>query len=124
MRAVILQVGLDPTLLETRALVLQSAGYIVVSMNSAQEGLARFAVTGFDLVVLCHSIPKNDREDFIRFIRARNSLTPVIVVGTRVAQLDVLANATIESDPHKFVATIQRFLKKQKEQISHPNQRL
>jgi CheY-like chemotaxis protein len=78
---VILAVGFDPSLMRTRSLVLQSAGYIVESASSLKEAVTRFRGGDFDLVLLCHSIPMKDRDQLTCLIRATGSLTPVVSIA-------------------------------------------
>ena len=58
---IVLSIGFDPSLLETRSLVLQSAGYMVESASSLKEAVNRFQSGDFDLVLLCRSVPRKDR---------------------------------------------------------------
>src|ERR1022692_269369 len=72
----ILSVGLDSALLGNRSLVLHSAGYMVVSTYSLKEAVDRFLGGDFDLVILCHSIPRKDRNHLACLIRASGSAHP------------------------------------------------
>ena len=58
--SLILNVGQDPSLLETRSALLRAAGYIVESVLSIRESISHFQAGDFDLVVLCHTIPQKD----------------------------------------------------------------
>jgi len=78
---VVLAVGFDLSLMRTRTLVLQSAGYIVESASSLKEAVDRFQAGDFDLVLLCHSIPMKDRDHLTCLIRATGALTPGTTFG-------------------------------------------
>ena len=104
--AVVLTVGFDSSLMRTRSLVLQSAGYIVESASSLKEAVARFRAGDFDLVLLCHSIPMKDRDHLTCLIRAMGSLTPVISIARNLGACDAFVNATLEDGPNKFLACI------------------
>jgi CheY-like chemotaxis protein len=104
--AVVLTVGFDSSLMRTRSLVLQSAGYIVESASSLKEAVARFRAGDFDLVLLCHSIPMKDRDHLTCLIRATGSLTPVISIARNLGACDAFVNATLEDGPNKFLACI------------------
>jgi DNA-binding response OmpR family regulator len=67
---VILVVGSDQSLLGTQRLILQSAGYSVVSTPSIIEAINRFLSGDFDLVILGHCIPTKDRDRLTCLIRA------------------------------------------------------
>jgi CheY-like chemotaxis protein len=95
---VILNVGHDPILLETRSIVLRSAGYKVESAWSVKEAATKFLAGDFDGVILCHSIPAKDRDRLSCLIRASGSLTPVIAVSASSRQRDSFADAIIEHD--------------------------
>lgn len=106
----ILSVGLDPELLGTRNLVLQSAGYTVVSANSIKEALDRFRAGDFDLVLLCQSIPRNERDRLSLWIRASGSRTPVVSISGKLCERDGFANATVPSDPAALLWGIRKVL--------------
>jgi CheY-like chemotaxis protein len=78
---VVLAVGFDLSLMRTRTLVLQSAGYIVESASTLKEAVDRFQAGDFDLVLLCHSIPMKDRDRLTCLIRATGALTPGTTFG-------------------------------------------
>src|SRR5690349_16685847 len=102
--ALILSVGSDPQLLGTRELLLQSAGYAVVSARSVKEAVDRFLGGDFDLVLLCHSLSETERKRVVYLIRASGSFTPVVAIAEYTGQNDGLASATIESDPEQLLA--------------------
>src|SRR5580692_7168759 len=105
--AVVLAVGFDLSLMRTRNLVLQSAGYIVESASSLREAVDRFQTGDFDLVLLCHSIPTKDRDHLTCLIRATGSLTPVVSIARNLGECAAFVNATLEDGPNKFLAGIE-----------------
>lgn len=110
--AVVLAVGFDSSLMRTRSLVLQSAGYIVESASSLKEAVARFQTGDFDLVLLCHSIPMEDRDHLTCLIRATGSLTPIVSIARNLGSRDAFVNATLEDGTNKFLAGIGEELRK------------
>jgi CheY-like chemotaxis protein len=110
--AVVLAVGFDLSLMRTRNLVLQSAGYIVESASSLREAVDRFQTGDFDLVLLCHSIPTKDRDHLTCLIRATGSLTPVVSIARNLGECAAFVNATLEDGPNKFLAGIGKELSK------------
>ena len=110
---IVLAVGLDLSLLSTRSLVLESAGYMVVPTSSVKEAVDRFQASDFDLVVLCHSIPANDRERLTHLIRASGSLSPVVSIAKATGQQDAFSTATLdENDANEFLANLKEILSK------------
>ena len=99
--ALILCVGQDLALLETRTLILRAQGYIVESELSVKQAISHFRYGDFDLVLLCHSIPEKDRDHLTCLIRASGSLIPVITI-TRGASQD-LADASTGCGPKELL---------------------
>jgi len=60
-RSAILSAGRDRPLLFTRNRVLEEAGYNVTAATTSAETVERFFTGDFDLVILCHSIPIEER---------------------------------------------------------------
>jgi CheY-like chemotaxis protein len=108
----VLAVGHDPVLLETRSQVLQGAGYTVVPELSLKKAVAMFRDGDFDVVLLCHSIPCVDRERLVRSIREHTSRTPIVSIATTLGQRDLLADATIDSDPGELLNGLHDVLNK------------
>lgn len=107
---VVLSVGLDPGLLGTRNLILQSAGYIVVSAYSIREAVDRFQEGDFDLVLLCQSIPARERDNLSCWIRASGSRIPVVSVSGHSCQNDEFAGVTVGSEPGALLWGIREVL--------------
>jgi len=108
----VLAVGRDPVLLETRSQVLQAAGYTVIPERSLKKAVTKFRDGDFDLVLLCHSIPAQDRERLTRLLREYTSRTPIVSVSSSVSALDSFADATIGNDPRELLAGLQELLVK------------
>jgi DNA-binding response OmpR family regulator len=107
---VVLAVGMDAQLLRTRRMLLQSAGYIVATALSMKEAFHLFVNGDFDLVILCHTIPEEEKDGLICMIRASGSLVPVFAISTPGGQSDFFADATLETDPPKFLDGIRTLL--------------
>lgn len=108
--ALILNVGQDPELLRTRSLILRAQGYGVESC-SIEEAIHRFRACDFDLVLLCHSVPRRERERLILLIRDYDGSTPVLFVAAASADCpDRLANASSRSDPRELLQSIRDVL--------------
>jgi CheY-like chemotaxis protein len=109
---IVLAVGTDPSLLKTRSLVLQSAGYMVESASSLKEAVDRFQSGDFALVLLCHSVPRKDRDRLTSVIRASGSRTPIVSIAGNLGECDAFATATLEDGPSNFLARIRDVLAK------------
>ena len=116
-RVVVLAVGYDPLLLETRSRVLQSAGYTVTSVRSLKQAVSQLLEGDFDLVVLCHSIPEGDRQRFASLIRRHTLRTPVVFVSATPGQLDSSADVTVENDPNDLVSGLREALRGHRERL-------
>jgi CheY-like chemotaxis protein len=108
----VLAVGRDPVLLETRSQVLQAAGYTVIPERSLRKAVAIFREGDFDLVLLCHSIPAQDRERLTRLLREHTSRTPIVAVSCSLCALDSFADATIGNDPRELLVGLSELLVK------------
>ena len=77
---VILAVSNEPGLLESRSSILRSDGYDVEPVLSVKQAIDLLGNSDFDLVLLGHSIPAQDRNRLARLIRASGLLTAVVTV--------------------------------------------
>jgi DNA-binding response OmpR family regulator len=68
----ILSVSYDATLLHTRELLLVSEGHDVVSALGFHRGAEACRSGSFDLFILGHSIPQEDKLDLIGYFRQSN----------------------------------------------------
>ena len=109
---IVLSVGFDPSLLMTRGLVLESAGYLVEPASSVTEALELFQSGDFDLLLLCHSVPRKDRDRLTSLIRASGSRTPIVSIAGNLGECDAFANATLEDGPNTLLAGIRDVLVK------------
>jgi CheY-like chemotaxis protein len=108
----VLSVSLDPMILNTRNLILQSAGYMVVSVTSIKEADFLFQGDDFDLVILCHTLPQQDRERLTSLIRASGSRVPICAVSEAAFDFDAFADAGLGKSPVEFLKTIGDLLDK------------
>ena len=107
---VVLAVGRDPVLLETRSQVLQAAGYTVIPERSLKKAVVMFGDGDFDLVLLCHSIPAQDRERLTQLLREHTSRTPIVSVSCNLSALDSFADATLGNDPKELILGLRELL--------------
>jgi len=109
---VVLMVGRDQVLAETRSQVLRTAGYIVVTTFSSRQAIDEFVRGDFDLVVLCHSIPGDARERLVKALREHTSRTPIVSVASFDGHFDGFADATIENDPNLLIHCLREVLRR------------
>jgi CheY-like chemotaxis protein len=112
---VVLAVGFDQSLLRLRTLVLQCAGYHVESASSLKEAVDRFQSGDFDLVLLCHSVPRKDRYRLTSFLRSSGSRTPIVSIAGTLGECDAFVTATLEDGPNKFLAGVRDVVLKAEE---------
>ena len=109
----ILAVGREPALLEYRSQILRRAGYIVDSELSLKNAIQRYKDGDFDLVLLCHSIPVQERDHLISSIQAFGSLTPIVSVAPPDSRApDVVNDLILEATPEKLLGSVQGALLK------------
>src|ERR1051326_4180361 len=91
----IISISYDETLLRTRQLVLEQGAYTVISALGLNDALARCSEPA-DLIVIGHSIPRDDKLDIIHRFRAANprGLTVVLTRAgeERLKEVDTYLN--------------------------------
>jgi DNA-binding response OmpR family regulator len=111
-QALILNVGQDSALLNTRTLILQAAGYSVQAACSIHQAIEDFKAADFDLVLLCHSLALQDRSRLVALIRASGSRIPVVTIAGSGQEADPFADVTVESAPEKLFLCISQVMQK------------
>jgi hypothetical protein len=91
---VVLAIGLDASLLRDLSGVWQSEGYIVTSTASIRDAITHYHAGDFDLVLLGHSIPAEERERLTFLIRASGSLVPIVSIENYPTDCNKFADAT------------------------------
>ena len=76
----LLSVGFDPLLMRTRTSLLSDAGYSVVPSFTSRDAFESFISRDIDLVILCHTIPEQDKTKLITSMKERNKRTPIISI--------------------------------------------
>jgi DNA-binding response OmpR family regulator len=76
----VLSVGSDPKLLQSRNLVLLTAGYAVRVATNAGDAINIFRSADFEVVVICHSIPEEERLRLIADMREENASAKIVVI--------------------------------------------
>jgi DNA-binding NtrC family response regulator len=105
-RGRILSVSYDEVLLRTRQMLLEREGYEVVSTMGYADSLEQCRDGGFDLFVLGHSIPQQEKE---RMVEAFRRVCPAPIISLRRNAGDQFVDAAdfhIEPDPEPLVKLI------------------
>src|SRR5215471_16434222 len=68
-KARILSVSYDEALRRTRQLLLEAQGYQLISTDRLESTLEQCKLGGFDLFVLGHSIPQEDKQRLVEAFR-------------------------------------------------------
>ena len=108
----VLSISYDLSLLRTRQLLLEQAGFEVVSATEIAHAVEACEKSNspFDLVILGHSIPYEDKREFITHIK-HNSNAPILLL-LRPNEMPVEgAAAWVESiDVKQFMAMVHQML--------------
>ncbi len=105
-RARILSVSYDDVLLRTRHMLLEREGYKVVSAAGFTGSLEKCKEGGFDLFVLGHSIPQQDKQQMVEEFR-KTCPAPIISLRRNAGeQLVVHADYHIEPDPEPLLKLV------------------
>jgi CheY-like chemotaxis protein len=103
----ILSVSYDVSLLATRRMLLELAGYVVTSALGFTDALELSKTGGYDLFVLGHSIPNKDKQELIR--TSRKSCPAPILSLERVGEPRVESNFHASpDDPEELLRTVER----------------
>lgn len=103
----ILSIGTDSDLLCTRNMVLQRAGYTVAAATDLPFAIDLLRRVWFDLVILCHAIPREKRERAVETIKQVQPAASVIALRAGTEGLDAPVDATIESyNPESLLRSI------------------
>lgn len=123
---VMLAVGVDPSLLDSRRRsIWKSGGYLVAEANSIKNAIAFIHEGDFDLILLGHHLPIEDQERLTFLIRSCGCGVPVICVTKPFSRFQIFADATIEDNPEAFLSSITEALaeiKRKPPSIARPRQ--
>jgi DNA-binding response OmpR family regulator len=107
----ILVIAYDPSLLLTRKLLLEQAGYQVITAEGfvAACEACEAQQQEFDLAILGHTVPPKDKEPIITRLR-QNSRAPILAL-LRPHEASVRgADLSVETDPSVLLAAVRRLL--------------
>jgi DNA-binding response OmpR family regulator len=109
MPARILSVSYDPILLHTRELILRKAGYSVVSVVGFTTAI-KACDDHVDVVVMGHSIPKEDKRAIVAALREKGCHAPVLSLIRHGDEPIPEAAKAVEPDPQHVLDGIASLL--------------
>lgn len=105
-RRYILSVSYDEQLLITRRMLLENAGYKVVSALEFGEAIARCRHGAVDLFILGHSLPYADKQKLIKAFR-RNCTAPILSLCRQGERIVASADYhTLSDDPNSLLSSV------------------
>lgn len=105
----ILTVGMDPMILSSRCSVLRIAGHTVVPASSIAKAVDAFPKASSDLVLLCHSVPLEDRDRLTAALRAISSRVPIYTVGALSYETERgITDGLLSNSPQKLINQIKQ----------------
>lgn len=109
-----IQIRADPALLWSRAAILETAVLRVVNAADVPQALERIWGLPFDLVVLCHSLPRAHRLQVIAAVRRRKPSVPILLVGggdsAHTAVKDGI-EVVFDSEPQTLLQSLRHILR-------------
>ncbi len=107
MPIVILDAGRDPHHSRKRDQALSAAGYKVVTAHNSPDIINNLFEGDFDVVILCNSLPNDERRRLAGIIKSYSPSTPVIVLADTAnsAEYDY-GTLTSNSSPDWILAAI------------------
>lgn len=108
----ILSISYDPVLLRTRELLLLQIGHSVSSAEGFAEAyrLCGGAEGKFDLIVIGHSIPHEDKRIIIRQCRLTCSCPVLALLRSNEQPLDEATRSVDSAEPRALMAAIDDLL--------------
>lgn len=97
----ILSVGYNRTLMFLRSEVLRGASYGVDERYSIDDALSLLRSAEIDLVLICHTVPKDDQEKLVAAARSVRSSLPVLCISvgefaSAISGCDAVRNTPVE----------------------------
>jgi DNA-binding NtrC family response regulator len=114
MRRKILSIGAEPSLQLSRKMILEQAGFVVVSVADVQEGLAQCGEHRFGLFLVCQSVSEHEKLVLTRALRGKCPGIPILEMHSHDTPRVIGADYTVETvdGPEALVITVQRIFDK------------
>jgi CheY-like chemotaxis protein len=102
----ILSAGRDADLLKRRNAALTEQGYKVAAASSSCEVVDKLLNGDFDVVLLCHTIPEEDRQRLARIIASYSPSTPVVFISVTERTEGELGAQMVSCRPDQLLHTL------------------
>lgn len=110
MQFVILYAGRDPELLRQWSKPLLMAGYKVVPVVDPVDTVYKLFNGDFDLVLICESLPLEDRQRLARLVRNHSPSTPVLMIDRQEGMDYEMGTRAVLGNAEKILAAVQTSL--------------
>jgi len=108
----ILSVSYGAILLSTRQMLLESRGYTVTSAGGYIEALRKCRAAGYDLLIMGHSIPHDDKKAIVDEMRQHCSAPVLALLRANEPELTI-ANQSVEaSRPDLLLAAVESLMQR------------
>jgi len=118
MPIVILSTGRDHQLSRKRDQALIAAGYNVVSANNSPEIINKLFNGDFDAVILCNTIPNEERRRLASIIKSYSPSTPVVIISEMQGRQYDYGTVTTDAMPEQIVAAVHATFSKPRASIA------
>jgi CheY-like chemotaxis protein len=99
--------------LSSRCSILRYAGHVVTPLSSIAEAIELFRKADFDLVLLCHSVPVEDRDILTSAIRALDPNIPIYTVAALSRETPAgFADGLLSCSPRNLIGEIGQAVRK------------
>lgn len=118
----ILSISYDPHLLMSRELLLQQMGYEVISAEGFSQAYEHCETRNghFDLIVLGHSIPHDDKHEIMRRLTKACDCPVVALLRANEPPLEGAAASVQSLNPPAFIAAVRTVLQNRMQQDAEP----
>ena len=106
MSFLILSAGRDADLLKRRNHALAAQGYSVAAASNPVEIVEKLLNGDFDLVLLCHTIPEEDRLRVARIVASHTPSTPVVTVSDEGDNGSAVGTRIVQCRPDRIMSTL------------------
>lgn len=107
-----LQFGKDTSLLESRSAILETTGLAVINAYSVRQCVSEILGGNFDLIILCHTVSPEERDEVASLVHKLHPATPVLLISTffeKNREIDVI----VDCEPEHLVKNVKEILSHQ-----------
>jgi len=103
---VILSAGRDSDLLKKRNTALANLGYKVAAASDSCEVVDKLLNGEIDMVLLCHSMPDEDRRRLAHIVSRYSPSTPVVLIGKGLSDGDESGVNALKCPPERILDVV------------------